>query len=159
MRRSSFPSTSCVAVLAAVLSAPSQSIRAVQFLLAVKSVLQEVEDLNRLQGYKGVISDLGGPTANMYRMRCTRPEIEAAAAAHPVFIRPSAGAGYRPWSGEAVDKRYETRMEEDGARRFRSPYGSGQSRSGIHRRSGCSIMSEDISKVAPEHIDDDTLKR
>ena len=38
MRRSSFPSTSCVAVLAAVLSAPSQSIRAVQFLLAVKRV-------------------------------------------------------------------------------------------------------------------------
>ena len=27
--------------------------------------------------FKGVISDIGGPTANMYQMRCTRPEVEA----------------------------------------------------------------------------------
>jgi len=27
--------------------------------------------------FKGTISDLGGPTANMYQMRCTRPEVEA----------------------------------------------------------------------------------
>ena len=27
--------------------------------------------------FKGVISDIGGPTANMYEMKCTRPEVEA----------------------------------------------------------------------------------
>jgi len=27
--------------------------------------------------FKGTISDIGGPTANMYQMRCTRPEVEA----------------------------------------------------------------------------------
>ena len=27
--------------------------------------------------FKGVISDIGGPTANMYQMKCTRPEVEA----------------------------------------------------------------------------------
>ena len=27
--------------------------------------------------FAGVISDVGGPTANMYRMRCSRPEVEA----------------------------------------------------------------------------------
>ena len=27
--------------------------------------------------FNGVISDIGGPTANMYQMRCTRPEVEA----------------------------------------------------------------------------------
>jgi uncharacterized radical SAM protein YgiQ len=26
--------------------------------------------------FKGVVSDLGGPTANMYKMRCTEPEVE-----------------------------------------------------------------------------------
>jgi radical SAM superfamily enzyme YgiQ (UPF0313 family) len=26
--------------------------------------------------FKGVISDIGGPTANMYQMRCSRPEVE-----------------------------------------------------------------------------------
>ena len=28
-------------------------------------------------GFKGTVSDIGGPTANMYQMRCTRPEVEA----------------------------------------------------------------------------------
>ncbi|HJN11153.1 MAG TPA: YgiQ family radical SAM protein [Pirellulaceae bacterium] len=41
------------------------------------SVLQEVRDMTRDDSFKGVISDIGGPTANMYRMKCTRPEIEA----------------------------------------------------------------------------------
>src|SRR5260221_6563215 len=27
--------------------------------------------------FHGVVSDIGGPTANMYQMRCTRPEVEA----------------------------------------------------------------------------------
>ena len=41
------------------------------------SVLRELEAMKRTPGFKGVVSDLGGPTANMYRMRCTRPEVEA----------------------------------------------------------------------------------
>ena len=41
------------------------------------SILREVEGLAKAPGFKGQISDLGGPTANMYRMRCTRPEVEA----------------------------------------------------------------------------------
>jgi radical SAM superfamily enzyme YgiQ (UPF0313 family) len=28
-------------------------------------------------GFKGNVSDIGGPTANMYEMRCTKPEVEA----------------------------------------------------------------------------------
>ena len=32
----------------------------------------------RSPGFTGVISDLGGPTANMYRLACKSPEIEAA---------------------------------------------------------------------------------
>ncbi len=41
------------------------------------SVLRELEALKRTPGWKGVVSDLGGPTANMYRMRCARPDVEA----------------------------------------------------------------------------------
>lgn len=41
------------------------------------SVLREVEKLSADPEFKGVISDVGGATANMYRMRCTRPEVEA----------------------------------------------------------------------------------
>jgi uncharacterized radical SAM protein YgiQ len=40
------------------------------------SILREVEALAARPDFKGGISDLGGPTANMYRMRCTKPEVE-----------------------------------------------------------------------------------
>jgi len=43
------------------------------------SIIREVEDIrDKVKGFTGVISDLGGPTANMYRLGCRSPEIEAA---------------------------------------------------------------------------------
>jgi uncharacterized radical SAM protein YgiQ len=43
------------------------------------SVIQEIEDIrDKVTGFTGIISDLGGPTANMYRIGCKSPEIEAA---------------------------------------------------------------------------------
>ncbi|MCC6809993.1 MAG: YgiQ family radical SAM protein [Deltaproteobacteria bacterium] len=41
-----------------------------------KSVLADIEDMQRVPGYTGVISDIGGPTANMYKMRCKDPAVE-----------------------------------------------------------------------------------
>ncbi len=41
------------------------------------SIIREIESLDGEPGYTGVVSDLGGPTANMYKLRCTRPEVEA----------------------------------------------------------------------------------
>lgn len=43
------------------------------------SVIREIETIrDEVPGFTGVISDLGGPTANMYRLACKSPEIEAA---------------------------------------------------------------------------------
>ena len=42
-----------------------------------QSILNEIRGMKANPDFKGVISDIGGPTANMYEMRCTRPEIEA----------------------------------------------------------------------------------
>ncbi|HMC67376.1 MAG TPA: DUF3362 domain-containing protein, partial [Gemmataceae bacterium] len=42
-----------------------------------ESVLKEVRKMAADPEFKGIISDIGGPTANMYQMRCTRPEVEA----------------------------------------------------------------------------------
>ena len=42
-----------------------------------ESILNEVRRMTADPDFKGIISDVGGPTANMYQMRCTRPEIEA----------------------------------------------------------------------------------
>ena len=41
------------------------------------SILREIEEIrDRTPGFTGVISDLGGPTANMYRIACKSSEIE-----------------------------------------------------------------------------------
>jgi uncharacterized radical SAM protein YgiQ len=43
------------------------------------SVLREIEKIrDQVPGFTGVISDLGGPTANMYRLACNSREIESA---------------------------------------------------------------------------------
>ncbi|OAM52725.1 YgiQ family radical SAM protein [Methylovorus sp. MM2] len=42
-----------------------------------ESILREVEEIrDKVEGFTGVISDLGGPTANMYRMACKSEAIE-----------------------------------------------------------------------------------
>jgi len=44
-----------------------------------ESILEEVEKIrDTVPGFTGVISDLGGPTANMYRLACKSKEIESA---------------------------------------------------------------------------------
>jgi uncharacterized radical SAM protein YgiQ len=44
-----------------------------------ESIIREVEEIrDKVPGFTGVISDLGGPTANMYRLACKDPKIEAA---------------------------------------------------------------------------------
>ena len=43
------------------------------------SIVREVEEIrDKVPGFTGVISDLGGPTANMYRIACKSKEIESA---------------------------------------------------------------------------------
>jgi uncharacterized radical SAM protein YgiQ len=41
------------------------------------SILKEVEELKKLKGWTGIVSDLGGPTANMYRLRCKDKNVES----------------------------------------------------------------------------------
>ncbi len=43
-----------------------------------QSILEEIEDIrDRTPGFTGVVSDLGGPTANMWRLACTDRHAEA----------------------------------------------------------------------------------
>jgi uncharacterized radical SAM protein YgiQ len=43
------------------------------------SIIREIEHIrDKTPGFHGIISDLGGPTANMYRLACKSREIEAA---------------------------------------------------------------------------------
>ncbi len=42
-----------------------------------ESILRELRTMSADPRFKGTVSDLGGPTANMYLMRCLKPEVEA----------------------------------------------------------------------------------
>ncbi len=42
-----------------------------------ESVLKEITKMTEDKSFTGVVSDIGGPTANMYQMQCTKPEVEA----------------------------------------------------------------------------------
>jgi len=56
-----------------------------------ESVLDELKRMGRDPAFSGVVSDLGGPTANMYQMRCLKPEVEAIckrlSCVHPKFCK------------------------------------------------------------------------
>ncbi len=52
------------------------------------SILREVRALRHTENWNGVVSDIGGPTANMYKMRCSRPEVEAICR-RPSCVHPS----------------------------------------------------------------------
>jgi uncharacterized radical SAM protein YgiQ len=44
-----------------------------------ESIIREIEQIrDKVPGFTGVISDLGGPTANMYKLRCKSPKAEQA---------------------------------------------------------------------------------
>lgn len=48
-----------------------------------ESVLQEIENVkNSTPGFTGIISDLGGPSANMYQQNCSNPKVQAVCKRH-----------------------------------------------------------------------------
>ena len=90
---------SCAAASAAAASAPLRCTRGGR----IESRSQRLhrgrgpQPSPRAPAFKGHVSDLGGPTANMYRMGCTRPEVEARCQA--ALLRPPQGvqaAGHQP---------------------------------------------------------------
>ena len=56
-----------------------------------KSILAEIRRMREDPEFSGVISDLGGPTANMYRMNCRQPDVRAkcrrASCVHPTICK------------------------------------------------------------------------
>jgi uncharacterized radical SAM protein YgiQ len=56
-----------------------------------ESVLKEIRQLRRMGDFRGTITDLGGPTANMYKMKCKDPKIEASckrlSCVHPTICK------------------------------------------------------------------------
>jgi uncharacterized radical SAM protein YgiQ len=123
------------------------------------SILAEVRQVAAAPDFKGTISDVGGPTANMYRMRCTRPDVEARcrrlSCIHPTICK-LLGTDHDP----TLDLLRKSRAVE-GVKRVR--VSSGIRMDLANRAPG---YVEELArhhvgghlKVAPEHVDDGVLQ-
>jgi uncharacterized radical SAM protein YgiQ len=122
------------------------------------SVIGEIVAMTEDPKFKGTISDIGGPTANMYEMRCTQPEVEQVcrrqSCVHPTICK-LLGTDHAP----LVELMKEAR-DVEGVKKVLVASGI---RMDLARRSP-EYMSELVQhhvgghlKVAPEHTDANVL--
>ena len=125
-----------------------------------ESVLNELRQMGQDPNFKGIVSDIGGPTANMYEMRCSKPEVEAKckrlSCVHPKVCK-LLGTDHGP----LVQLMKESRKVE-GIRRVHVASGvrmdlAQQSPEYLEELAAHHVGGH--LKVAPEHTDPDVLKR
>jgi uncharacterized radical SAM protein YgiQ len=134
-----------------------------------KSILKEVEKVTQMPGFKGYISDLGGPSANMYKMKGIHEEIcrrcKRASCIFPTICK-NLDTSHKPMLElyEKVRKnpnvkkafvgsgiRYDLILENTG---------NGETDK-INRKYLREVIKHHVSgrlKVAPEHTSDEVLK-
>jgi uncharacterized radical SAM protein YgiQ len=122
------------------------------------SIIGEIRQMAAEPDFKGTVSDIGGPTANMYEMKCTRPEVEAKcrrlSCVHPTICK-LLGTDHAP-----LVQLMQAAREEPGVKKVLVASGI---RMDLARRSP-QYMRELAThhvgghlKVAPEHTDNDVL--
>lgn len=124
-----------------------------------QSVLEEIRRMTADPKFSGVVSDIGGPTANMYRMNCTRPEVQARCR-RPSCVHPTICKLLGTDHGPLVDLMKAARQQPGISKVF---VASGV-RMDLARRSPA-YMNELVRhhvgghlKVAPEHTDPEVLR-
>jgi uncharacterized radical SAM protein YgiQ len=125
-----------------------------------ESIVNEIKTMTADPKFTGIVSDIGGPTANMYQMKCSRPEIEATcrrqSCVHPKICK-LLGTDHGP----LIQLMKESR-EVKGVRKVLVASGI---RMDLAQRSP-EYMKEltqhhvgGLLKVAPEHANDDVLNK
>ncbi|MBI4061639.1 MAG: YgiQ family radical SAM protein [Elusimicrobia bacterium] len=124
-----------------------------------ESVLGELETISKDPEFKGVISDIGGPTANMYQMRCTQPEVEKIckrqSCVHPVVCR-FLGADHGP-----LVKLMKKSRETPGIKKVFVASGIRMDLARLSPEYMKELTAHHVSgrmKVAPEHSDPKVLE-
>lgn len=126
------------------------------------SILKEVEGLKAVPGFKGIVTDIGGPTANMYQLRCKSKEIQSQcrklSCVHP-RVCPHLHKDHTP-QVELLEKARKI----PGIRKINIASGLRYDLSLADEKSGAKYMKDLIThhvgghlKVAPEHLDDEVL--
>lgn len=125
-----------------------------------ESVLKEIRAIRRMGDFRGTITDLGGPTANMYKMRCTSAKAESKcrrlSCVHP-FICPNLGTDHGP----VIDVMQKARSEEG----VKNVFIASGVRTDLAERSPeyvAELAHHHVGghlSVAPEHVAPGVLKR
>jgi len=127
-----------------------------------KSVLDEVAKMPGVAGFKGEVSDIGGPTANMYKLRCKSPEIQSKcrklSCVHPK-VCPHLHTDHTP-QVELLEKARAI----PGIKKVRVSSGLRYDIALADKKSGQKYLKDLIQhhvgghlKVAPEHLDPEVL--
>lgn len=122
------------------------------------SVINELNQIAAAPKFKGTISDIGGPTANMYQMRCSRPEVEAKcrrqSCVHPTICK-LLGTDHGP-----IIQLMRSSREVDGIKKVNVASGIRMDlarRSPEYLRELAAYHVGGQLKVAPEHTDPTVL--
>jgi uncharacterized radical SAM protein YgiQ len=125
-----------------------------------ESIVREVRELAQQGDFKGTVSDIGGPTANMYEMRCTKPEVESVcrrlSCIHPTICK-LLGTNHGP----LVEVMRETRRQP-GVKRVLVSSGVRMDLAQRSRTYLDELARHHVGghlKVAPEHASDRVLER
>lgn len=124
------------------------------------SVLAELEKIGNDPDFKGVISDIGGPTANMWNLRCTHPEVEAKCR-RPSCVAPTKCSLLGTDHGPLVQLMRKARAVP-GIRKVHVASGVRMDLAQDAPEYLQELAAHHVSgllKVAPEHTDPEVLKR
>jgi len=125
------------------------------------SVIREIETIRDTdKEFKGNISDLGGPTANMYRLQCKDPKIETAcrrlSCVYP-GICPNLGTDHKP-----LTKLYRRARQLKGVKRIFIASGLRYDLAVRDPEYIKELVTHHVGgrlKIAPEHTEDNTLSK
>ena len=125
------------------------------------SVIREIETIRDTdEDFKGNISDLGGPTANMYRLQCKDPKIETAcrrlSCVYP-GICPNLGTDHKP-----LTKLYRRARNLRGIKRIFIASGLRYDLAVRDPEYIKELVTHHVGgrlKIAPEHTEEDTLSK
>jgi uncharacterized radical SAM protein YgiQ len=127
-----------------------------------ESILKELGTMKDVPGFKGEVSDIGGPTANMYQLRCKSEDIQSKcrklSCVHPK-VCPHLHTDHTP-QVELLQKARKI----PGIKKIRISSGLRYDIALADQKSGQKYLKELIQhhvggqlKVAPEHLDEEVL--
>ena len=127
-----------------------------------KSILEELDGLNSVNGYRGQVTDIGGPTANMYKLDCVSKEIQSVCRKMSCVFPEVCKHLVTDHTPQV--KLLEKSRKVKGVKKISIGSGVRYDIAFADKKSGEKYLNDLVKyhvggqlKIAPEHVDDDVL--